>query len=121
VSAAEWVETAQTVEERAARGRRVYARNLGLGESGMEFAMSGLAGRTFVREAYLAAGGPDWHGQDLSDRDRALVVIAALVGQHVTDERLEPGHDAGGGSVVGAAAEVGLLRSLTPGTGGSPA
>lgn len=90
VSAAETVETAETVEERAARGRRVYARNLGLDESGVEFAMSGLAGRTFVREAYLAAGNPGWHGQDLSDRDRALVVIATLVGQHVTDERLEP-------------------------------
>lgn len=81
---------AETVSDRAARGRRVYARNLGLDESDAEAAMSDLAGQAFVREAYLAAGGPGWHGPDLTDRDRALVVITALVGQHVTDHRLEP-------------------------------
>lgn len=80
----------ETVEERVARGRRVYARNLGLDSADAEAAMSDVAGGMFVREAHLAAGGPGWHGPDLTDRDRALVVIAALVGQHVTDERLEP-------------------------------
>ena len=44
------------MKERAARGRRVYARASDW-TSPREFAMSGLAGRTFVREAYLAAGG----------------------------------------------------------------
>ena len=81
---------AETVPDRVARGRRVFARNLGLDESGAEAVMSGLAGHSFVTEAYLAAGGPGWHVPDLTDRDRALVVIAALVGQHVTDDRLEP-------------------------------
>lgn len=80
----------ESVEQRVARGRRVYARNLGLDEPGVDAAMGDVAGRAFVREAHLAAGGPGWHGPDLTDRDRALLVIAALVGQHVTDDRLEP-------------------------------
>ncbi|MFI7586157.1 carboxymuconolactone decarboxylase family protein [Spongisporangium articulatum] len=80
----------ETVEQRTARGKRLYGRNLGLDESAAEAAMSAVAGPDFVREAYLAAGGPGWHGQDLTDRDRALVVVAALVAQHVTDDRLEP-------------------------------
>ena len=79
-----------TQDERVLLGRRVYARNLGMDEHEAEDAMRRRAGSLFVREAYLAAGGPAWHGPGLTYRDRALVVIAALVGQHVTDERLAP-------------------------------
>ncbi|MCG7322364.1 carboxymuconolactone decarboxylase family protein [Arsenicicoccus bolidensis] len=80
----------EAVADRAARGRRTYAHNLGLDEPGVEAAMGEVVGSAFVREAYVAAGGPGWHSPDLTDRDRALVIIAAMVGQHVTDERLQP-------------------------------
>ena len=84
------VNASETVHDRAARGRQLYARNLGLPERETDATMSSVAGRAFVHEAYLAAGGPGWHGPHLSDRDRAFVVIAALVAQHVTDDRLDP-------------------------------
>ncbi|MBN9170516.1 MAG: carboxymuconolactone decarboxylase family protein, partial [Microbacterium sp.] len=47
------------------------------------------AGAEHVAEAYLAAGGPGWTGDALSDRDRSIATIAALVAQGVTDDRLE--------------------------------
>lgn len=75
---------------RAARGRATYASNLGVSEAEAEQRMSAVAGPIFTREAYLAAGGPAWQSTALTDRDRSLAVIAALVGQHVTDDRLEP-------------------------------
>jgi 4-carboxymuconolactone decarboxylase len=75
--------------DRVARGRATYARNLGMGEEEAEAQMSAVAGLTFTAEAYLAAGGPAWQSSALTDRDRSLAIIAALVGQHVTDDRLE--------------------------------
>ncbi len=47
------------------------------------------AGRDYVTEAYEAAGGPGWQGDALTDRDRSLAVIAALVASDVVDERLD--------------------------------
>ncbi|WP_229661823.1 carboxymuconolactone decarboxylase family protein [Phycicoccus endophyticus] len=82
--------TRETTEDRISRGRRIYARNLGIPEAEAETRMSALAGHEFVREAYLAAGGTSWSSPELSDRDRALAVVAALVAQHVVDERLDP-------------------------------
>ncbi|WP_419817597.1 hypothetical protein [Glaciibacter flavus] len=75
-------------EDRLAAGRAVYARNIGVTENQAEALLSERAGEQYTREAFLAAGGPGWHGDDLTDRDRNIAVIAALVGQHVTDERL---------------------------------
>lgn len=75
--------------DRVARGRATYARNFGVGEEEAEERMADVAGLTFTREAFLAAGGPGWQSLALTDRDRSLAVIAALVGQHVTDERLD--------------------------------
>jgi 4-carboxymuconolactone decarboxylase len=82
--------SAGDLQDRIAAGRATYARNLGLPEDRAEAAMTDRAGAEFVREAYLAAGGPAWHGDELTDRDRSIAVIAALVGQHVTDDRLVP-------------------------------
>lgn len=76
------------IEARIAAGRAVYARNIGIAEGQVEDMLSCRAGARYAREALLAAGGPGWHGPDLSDRDRTIAVIAALVSQHVTDERL---------------------------------
>lgn len=76
--------------DRVARGRDIYARNFGLSGADTEAGMTGRAGSSFVTEVFLAAGGPAWHHPDLTDRDRSVAVVAALVTQHVTDDRLEP-------------------------------
>mgnify|MGYP001108261938 CR=1 FL=1 len=77
-----------SLEDRITAGRVVYARNFGVSPDEADSLMSERAGAQYAREAFLAAGGPGWHGDSLSDRDRAIAVIAALVGQHVTDQRL---------------------------------
>jgi 4-carboxymuconolactone decarboxylase len=74
---------------RAVLGRAVYARNFGLDEATTEAVMVERAGARYVAEAYEAAGGPGWHGQALTDRDRAVAVITALVASGVLDERLD--------------------------------
>lgn len=74
--------------DRVAAGRAVYARNIGVGEVEAEELMVRRAGLAYTAEAFNAAGGLGWGSDQLTDRDRAMAVIAALVGQHVTDERL---------------------------------
>lgn len=76
------------LSDRAAAGREVYARNFGVSPAEAERLMTRRAGRAFTREAYEAAGGPGWQSTALTDRDRSVAVIAALVSQNVTDERL---------------------------------
>lgn len=75
-------------DERFAAGRAVYARNLGVDAAAAEALLTERAGAQYAREAFLAAGGPGWNGAGLTNRDRSVAVIAALVGQHVTDDRL---------------------------------
>jgi 4-carboxymuconolactone decarboxylase len=73
---------------RASAGREVYARNFGVAPAEAERAMSERAGAAYTREAFEAAGGPGWQGDHLTDRDRSIAVITALVAQNVTDVRL---------------------------------
>jgi 4-carboxymuconolactone decarboxylase len=73
---------------RATVGREVYARNFGLLPTEAERIMTELVGPRFTQEAFEAAGGPGWQGQNLTDRDRSIAVITALVAQNVTDQRL---------------------------------
>lgn len=73
--------------DRIYRGRAVYARNFGVTETEAEALMGERAGAQFTTEALVAAGGPGWNSAALTDRDRS---IAALVSQHVTDDRLAP-------------------------------
>jgi len=80
---------ATTATERARRGRAVYARNFGVDEATAERLMTERAGEAYVAEAYEVAGGPGWHGEALTDRDRSIAVIAALVASHVIDDRLD--------------------------------
>lgn len=80
--------TTNSLDERIAAGRAIYARNLGVSEEEAEVLMSERAGAQYAHEAFLAAGGAGWQGANLTDRDRTIAVIAALVSQHVTDERL---------------------------------
>jgi 4-carboxymuconolactone decarboxylase len=83
------VPRATSASIRARAGRAVYARNFGVDEDTAERLMAERAGEVYVAEAYEAAGGPGWNGNSLTDRDRGIAVIAALVASHVIDERLE--------------------------------
>lgn len=74
--------------DRLAAGRAVYARNIGVDEATVQQLMESRAGAIFVAESYLAAGGPGWSGTHLSDRDRSVATIAALVAQGIADDRL---------------------------------
>lgn len=74
--------------DRLAAGRAVYARNFGVDEATAQRLMEERAGAAFVAESYLAAGGPGWSGEHLTDRDRSIATIAALVAQGVADDRL---------------------------------
>ena len=73
---------------RAAAGREVYARNCGGVPAEAERLLNEQAGAAYAREAFEAAGGPGWQGHHLTDRDRSIAVITALVAQNVTDVRL---------------------------------
>ena len=75
--------------ERFRAGRATYARNFGVDEATAERLMVERAGAEYIAEAYEAAGGPGWQGEALSDRDRSIAVIAALVASHVIDDRLD--------------------------------
>ncbi len=75
--------------DRTAAGRAVYARNFGVDEATAQQAMESRVGPEFVAEAFLAAGGPGRSGEHLTDRDRSLATIGALVAQGVTDDRLD--------------------------------
>lgn len=74
--------------DRATTGRAIYARNFGTDEAEAERIMTERVGVQFAREAFEAAGGPGWQSTALTNRDRSIAVIAALVSQNVTDERL---------------------------------
>lgn len=74
--------------DRATAGRSVYARNIGVDETEAERLMTDRVGADYVREVFEAAGGLGWQSTALTDRDRSIAVIAALVTQDVTDERL---------------------------------
>ncbi|MFG6401205.1 carboxymuconolactone decarboxylase family protein [Microbacterium sp. P04] len=74
---------------RAERGRTVYARNFDVDEETAERLMTERAGADYTAEAYEAAGGPGWHGDALTDRDRSIAVISALVASDVSDSRLD--------------------------------
>jgi 4-carboxymuconolactone decarboxylase len=77
-----------SLDDRIDAGRAVYARNFGVSPDQAEALMTERAGTQYAHEAFLAAGGPGWQGHSLTDRDRTIAVIAALVSQQVTDGRL---------------------------------
>lgn len=74
---------------RARKGLSTYARNFEVDEETAERLMTERAGPEYTAEAYEAAGGPGWQGDALTDRDRGIAVIAALVASRVVDDRLD--------------------------------
>lgn len=77
------------LSDRAAAGRATYARNFGVDETEAHRRVAERAGADFAVEVFEAAGGLAWQSPALTDRDRSIAVIAAMVSQNVTDDRLE--------------------------------
>jgi len=74
--------------DRFVTGRAIYARNFGVDEAEAERILTERVGPDFTREVFEAAGGLGWQGTSLTDRDRSIAIVAALVAQNVTDARL---------------------------------
>jgi 4-carboxymuconolactone decarboxylase len=74
--------------DRAAAGQATYARNFGVNDAEAEAMLTERVGADFAREVFEAAGGAGWQSTALTDRDRSIAVIAALVSQNITDARL---------------------------------
>jgi len=81
--------TGLAMPDRIALGRAIYARNFGVDETEAEHALASRVGADFTREVFEAAGGLGWHSTALTDRERSIAIIAALVSQNVTGQRLE--------------------------------
>jgi len=76
-------------DERTARGRAAYASQFGLPEPEAIEVLEGIVGERMAAEAVQAAGGA-WVDDELSLRDRSLVVVAALLAQGGVSDRLRP-------------------------------
>jgi 4-carboxymuconolactone decarboxylase len=74
--------------DRRAAGRAIYARNLGVDDAEADNILADRVGADFTREFFEAAGGLGWQSTALTDRDRSIAIIAALVCQNVTGQRL---------------------------------
>jgi 4-carboxymuconolactone decarboxylase len=77
-------------EDRRTRGQRMYASQFGVPQDRIGEHMTELLGPRMAEEAWQAGAGA-WSDDDLSMRDRSLIVIAALVTQGGVDARLR-GH-----------------------------
>jgi alkylhydroperoxidase/carboxymuconolactone decarboxylase family protein YurZ len=72
------------------RGLKAYASQFGISETEVEAWFAERHGKRFGKEAINAAGGA-WNDDELSLRDRSLVVVAALITLGGVEERLR-GH-----------------------------
>ena len=78
------------MDEREQRGLDAYASQLHLERDDVRAWFAERFGERFGEEAINAAGGA-WRDDELSLRDRSVVVVAALIAQGGVDERLR-GH-----------------------------
>ncbi len=76
------------MSERRERGIAAYARIFDVPQQTVPAVMEEQVGSVFADEAFTAAGGTAWGGQLLTDRDRAIAVLTALIAQGVFDDRL---------------------------------
>ena len=83
------IDRASDPVRRRERGVEAYARIFDLSEKAVPAAMAGRVGQVFAEEAFLAAGGPAWFHPALTDRERSMLIIAALAAQGVAGERLD--------------------------------
>ena len=77
-------------DDRYQRGLRAYASQFGIPESAVAAYFAERHGERFGEEAINAAGGA-WNDDELTLRDRSIVVVAALITQGGVDDRLR-GH-----------------------------
>ena len=83
------IDRASDPVHRRERGVEAYARNFDLPEKAVPAAVAGRVGQVFAEEAFLAAGGPAWFHPALTDRERSMLIVAALAAQGVAGERLD--------------------------------
>jgi alkylhydroperoxidase/carboxymuconolactone decarboxylase family protein YurZ len=76
---------------RRAEGLQAYADQLGMSVSDVEAHFITNYGLAFSESAFLAAGGGNWQENELSLRERSLIVITVLTTLGAVDERLR-GH-----------------------------
>jgi 4-carboxymuconolactone decarboxylase len=77
------------MNERIHAGTQVYAQSFGVEIEGLLPAMSQRVGVIYAEEAILAAGGPAWSHPALTDRDRSIAILTALICQGVLGDRLD--------------------------------
>lgn len=75
------------MNDRYQRGLEAYASQFGIDVAEVEAWFSERHGERFGEEAINAAGGA-WKDDELSLRDRSMVVVAALIAQGGVDDRL---------------------------------
>jgi 4-carboxymuconolactone decarboxylase len=78
------------VTDRYQRGLKAYASQFGIEETEVEAWFAERHGKRFGEEAINAAGGA-WNDDELSLRDRSVVVVAALITLGGVEDRLR-GH-----------------------------
>ena len=78
------------MSDRYRQGLKAYASQFGIDESEVEAWFAQRHGPRFGEEAITAAGGA-WNEDELSLRDRSIVVVAALIAQGGVEDRLR-GH-----------------------------
>lgn len=74
--------------DRAAAGQATFARNFDVPLGRAHALLAERVGAQFTQEVFEVAGGPGWQSPALTDRDRSIAIIAALVTLNVTDDRL---------------------------------
>ena len=77
--------------DRRAEGLKAYADQLGMSVSEIETYFLTNYGSPFSESAFLAAGGGNWKENELSLRERSLIVISVLTTLGGVDDRLK-GH-----------------------------
>ena len=70
------------------RGAAIYGRLMGLPQDQVPTAMAERVGGDFVTEVLTHAGGLGWSSPALTDRDRAVATITALVALGIGSDRL---------------------------------
>jgi 4-carboxymuconolactone decarboxylase len=78
------------MNDRYERGLKAYASQFGIDETDVAAWFAEHHGARFGEEAINAAGGA-WNDDELSLRDRSIVVVTALIAQGGVEERLR-GH-----------------------------
>ncbi len=76
------------MDDRQERGVKIYAESFGVPEADLIPAFTQRVGSVYAQEAILAAGGPAWGDLSLTDRDRSVAILTALVCQGVLGDRL---------------------------------